>query len=256
MARAPLAFLLVAAAPAAAGVWEEIGRNTDVTVFAAAHSRWVDEGRAPDVGPVVELGADARLSVPASLYNLQLLADARRSLDGAPRLDRRRVGLHLTRNGERVLLGAGAEFRGYLGENPAAPGRSFSETTYLAYASLFSEDDGREDAVDWSVAVEVGTVPRRDELRGALKFWRSLAGSSASPSSLDAFLELGTLHAADADGDGTGRAEGWSFAKLSLKYSRMVGQGASLYIEASSQAATEAPGRASGVVSAGWSLSF
>lgn len=256
MARASLALLLAAAAPAAAGVWEEIGRNTDITVTAAAHSRWVDEGRAPDVGPVAELGADARLSIPASLYNLQLLADASRSLDGAPRLDRRRVGLHLTRNGERVLLGAGAELRDHLGDNPASPGHAFSEAAYLAYACLYSEDDGREDAADWSMAVEVASVPRRQEFRGALKFWRSLAGSVASPGSLDCFLEAGSLHAADADGDGAGRTEGWSFAKLSLKYSRWVGQGASLYMEVSSQAATEAPGRAPGVVSAGWTLTF
>lgn len=256
MTRASFALLLAAAAPAAAGVWEEIGRNTDVTFTTTAHSRWVEEGRAPDVGPVAELGADARLSIPASLYNLQLLADASRSLDGVPRFDRRRVGLHLTRNGERVLLGAGAEFRDHLGENPAAPGRSFSEAAYLAYACLYSEDDGQEDAADWSLAVEVATVPRREELRGTLKFWRSLVGSAASPSSLDCFLELGSLHAADADANGAGRDEGWSFAKVSLKYSRMVGSGASLSIEASSQAATEALGRAPGVVSAGWTLTF
>ena len=35
MARAPLVLLLAAAASAAGGVWEEVGRNTDVTLDAS-----------------------------------------------------------------------------------------------------------------------------------------------------------------------------------------------------------------------------
>lgn len=255
MTRTSLALLLAAAAPAAAGVWEEIGRNTDVTLTSSAHSRWVQEGRALDVGPVVELGADARLSIPASLYNLQLLADASRSLDGVPRLDRRRVGLHLTRNGERVMLGLGAEFRDHLGENPAAPARSFSEAAYLAYACLWAPEDGGEGfADDWSLALELASVPRRAELRGDLKLWLPLwvGGSHA----VDAFLEAGSLHASDADGDSLDRVEGWSYAKASLKYYWTSAAGSVLYIEASSQAATEALGRAPGVLSVGWTLNF
>lgn len=252
MARAPLALLLAASAHAVGGVWEEVGRNTDVTVTPSVSSRWVDEGRAPHVGPVASLGAQARLSIPASPVNLAINAGAVRSLDGAPRLDRRTVALDLSHSGERLMLGALAEFRDHLGDNPAAPGRSFSEAAYAAYACLFSPDG--EPADDWSVALEATSVPRREELRGVLKVWRPLWVDGTQ--GLDAFLEAGSLHASDADADGAGRVEGWSFAKVSLKYSWMTGQGASFYTEVSSQAATEAPGRAPGVVSLGWKRTF
>lgn len=254
MRRAPLALLLAAAATAAGGVWEEVGRNTDVTVTPSVNSRWAEEGRAPRVGPVAALDAEARLSVPASSLNLTLQAGAARSLDGAPRLDRREVGLDFSHSGERVLLGVGAGYRDDLGENPASPGRSFSEMSYIAYAALFSSPDGEAD--DWSLGVEVAHVPRRGELRGTARAWRTLLGSVASPTSLDAFLEIGSLHATDADADGAGRTEGWLFAKVSLRFTWMVGQGSSLYTEVASQVATEAPGRAPGVVSLGWQRTF
>lgn len=252
MARAPLALLLAAAAPVAAGVWEEIGRNTDVTLTPSVSSRWADEGRAPDVGPVASLRAEARLSIPASSYNLALQAGADRSLDGSPRLDRRTVALDLSHSGERVRLGVLAGFRGHLGDNPAAPGRSFSEMAYVASACLHSPDGEPGDA--WSVTLEAASVPRREELRGELKVWRPLWTGEAA--GLDFLLSLGSLRATDADGDGAGRTEDWSFMRASLNYGWRVGQGSSLYMEVASQAATESSGRAPGVVSAGWTLAF
>lgn len=252
MARAPLGLLTLAAAAAAGGVWEEVGRNTDVTLTPSVSSRWAEEGRAPDVGPVASLDAEARLSIPASMLNLALQAGADRSLDGTPRLDRRTVGLDLSHNGERVVLGLLAEFRDHLGPNPASSGRSFSEMSYVAYASLRSPDGEPTD--DWSVTAEVAAVPRREELRGTAKAWRPLwVGESAG---LDLLAEAGSLHAADADGDGTGRVEGWLYAKASLRLHRTAPGGSVLYMEVSSQAASEAPGRAPGVVSAGWTVTF
>ena len=251
MARAPLVLLLAAAASAAGGVWEEVGRNTDVTLDASLRSRWVEEGRAPDVGPAASLAAVARLSVPASALNLELTAGADRSIDGAPRLDRRRVGLTLLVCGESAVGQVGIAYRDHLGENPASPGHSLAETSYTLGLST-AGSAGNPSA--WSCGIELAAVPRREESRAEV--WAGRLIWSAESLRLDLELYAGTLRATDADGDGTARVESWSYGKAGLALRQTLASGSELRLEVATQAATEAPGRAPGVVTLGWSRTF
>lgn len=251
MGRAPLVLLLAAAAPAAAGLWEEVGRNTDVTACAGLRSRWVEEGRAPDLGPAASLLADARLSVPGSGLNLSVQAEAARSLDGVPRLDRRSVALFVERWDELTLLSLGVGYRDQVGAHPAAPGRSFSETAFRLSGALFA---GPDETGAWNLAAEVAAAPRREELRGELRAWRSLWSRDAL--ALDLFVVAGALRATDADGDGLGRAEDWSYANLTFSLGWTPSPGTRLGLDLATQVASEAAGRADGVVALSWTRTF
>lgn len=251
MARAPLALLLAAAAPAAAGLWEEVGRNTDVTASAAVDSRCLRPGRAPDLGPVGVLGAAATLSVPGSGLNLVLDARAERSLDGTPRLDQRAAGIALRRFGDAHLAELGVSFERNLGANPAVPSRSFGETTFHAQVawSLGSADEN-----PLSLTLAVSATPRREESVTEAMLSRPLA--AWDDRALSAFLTVGTLRATDADGDGQGRVEGWSYGGAGVMVDWVPVPGTRLYMKGDAQAATEAPGRMDGRISLGWERTF
>lgn len=251
MARAP-AFLLVAVvAPVAAGLWEEVGRNTDITALASARSAWLEEGRSWEVGSVATVFADARLSIPGSGINLSTQIEALRSLEGRPRLDRRSVAFFLERWDDLSLLSLGLGLRDYLSDPLATPGQDFSETTLRFSAARFVGPDERG---GWNVAAEVAAIPRREEVRGELRAWRNLFTADAFMG--DFALSAGTLRATDADRNGLGRVEGWSYAQASLIVGWTPSPGNRLGLDISAQAATEAPGRADGVISLSWSQSF
>ena len=250
MARAPLVLLLAAAAPAAAGLWEEVGRNTDVTASAAADSRLLRPGRAPDVGPVATLGAEAVLSIPGSAFNLVASAQASRSLDGAPRLDQRAAGLALRRFGASHLAELGVTLEHNLGANPAALARSFGETTFHAQVAWIWD----KAELPPSLTLAAQSTPRREEAVLELMLNQPLA--AWEDRGIEAFLSAGTLRATDADGDGRGRVEGWSFGGVGLMAEWMPSPGTRLYMKADAQAATEAPGRMEGRVSLGWERTF
>ena len=251
MGRAQLALLLAAAVPAAAGLWEEVGRNTDVTASAALESRCLRPGRAPDLGPVGVLGAAATLSVPGSGLNLVLDARAERSLDGAPRLDQRAAGLLLRRFGETHVAELGVALEHNLGANPAAPSRSFGETTFgaqVAWSPGSAEDN------PLSLTLAASATPRREESVIEATLSRPLAAWDQR--GLSAFLTVGTLRATDADGDGQGRVEGWSYAVAGVMVDWVPAPGTRLYMKGDAQAATEAPGRMDGRISLGWETTF
>lgn len=240
MGRAPLVLLLAAAAPAAAGVWEEVGRNTDVTLWASAASELVDRGRAPDVGPLASAYAEARLSIPASALNLVLMAGADRSLDGAPRLDRRFAGLAAELYGEpcRARLGLLHELN--LGVNPATLGRLGSETEFEA---------ALEDITlwgFWDLGFAASAVPRREERRVEASLGRLFVLGHGGPS-LRLGFHAGDLRALDADGDGQGRAEGWSYAGIRATFPFDVGSD-TLFLTLGTQRATDAEGDRDGWV--------
>lgn len=250
MGRAPLVLLLAAAAPAAAGLWEEVGRNADVAASASVSSHCLARGRAPDLGPVADLGASATLSVPGSGLNLVAEVSVARSLDGAPRLDRRSLGLSLHRYGESSLLRAGAGYDLNLGANPAAPSRSFGETTFdLGGQWKLGAADG-----PWSVDLALFATPRREETAAEARLIHEQALGESLRLILD--LAVGTLRATDADGDGQGRAEGWSYGGLGAMLSWTPTPGTLYYIKANTQAATEAPGRLEGRLALGWQRTF
>ena len=69
-------------------------------------------------------------------------------------------------------------------------------------------------------------------------------------------LAAGTLRATDADGDGQGRVEGWSYGRLDAVLLWTPTPGTLYYIGGESQAATEAPGRLDGRISLGWERTF
>ena len=250
MARAPLVLLLAAAAPAAAGLWEEVGRNTDVTARVSADSRCLRPGRAPDVGPVATLGAEAVLSVPGSGLNLVASAEAARSLDGAPRLDQRAAGLALRRFGASYLAELGVTLEHNLGANPAVLARSFGETAFHAQVAWTWETE----ALPPSLTLAARSTPRREEVVLELLLSQPLA--AWEDRGITAFVSAGTLRATDADGDGRGRAEGWSFGGVGLMAEWIPSPGTRLYMKGDAQAATEAPGRMDGRVSLGWERTF
>ena len=64
------------------------------------------------------------------------------------------------------------------------------------------------------------------------------------------------VNATDADGDGQGRVEGWSYGRLDAVLLWTPTPGTLYYIGVESQAATEAPGRLDGRVSLGWQRTF
>ena len=234
MARAPLAFLLAAAAPAAAGLWEEVGRNTDVTAWASAASDLVDRGRAPGVGPLASACAEARLSIPASTLNLILTAGADRSLDGAPRLDRRFAGLTAEYHGCSELCVARLSLLHELnlGVNPATLGRLGSETGYEAALENITFGGF------WDLGFEVAVVPRREEHRVEARLQRLFAIGESGPA-LHLGFHVGDLRALDADGDGQGRAEAWSYAAIKASLVFDVGPADTLYLTVGSQQATD-----------------
>lgn len=234
MARAPLLLLLAAAAPAAAGLWEEVGRNTDVTLLAAASSDLVERGRAPDLGPVAGLLAEARLSIPASPLNLVLTAGADRSLDGSPRLDRRSAGLALEWFGESLRARLGGRHDLNLGANPASLSKLRSET--VVDAGL----DGIPLGDSWQLGLELAGVPRREERRVEANLGRLLHRSEGGLA-LHLTLLVGDLRALDADGDGQGRAEAWSYGGVRLALAAPLGSG-NLFLTLGSQQATDTPG--------------
>lgn len=246
MGRAPLVLLLAAAAAAAkvpaatVGLWEEVGRNTDVTLLAAAASDLVERGRAPDIGPLAYVDASARLSVPASTLNLVLLAGADRTLDGAPRLDRRFAGLaaDFSLGGGRARLGVRHELN--LGVNPATLGRLRSETRFEAAV---------EDIIlwdSWDLGLELAGVPRREERRAEVTLGRSFVLADGGPA-LHLGFHAGDLRALDADGDGQGRAEGWSYAGIRATFPFDVGSD-TLFLTLGTQQATDAEGDRDGWV--------
>ena len=250
MARAPLVLLLAAAAPAAAGLWEEVGRNADITASASVSSDRLGLGRAPDLGPVADLGVSATLSVPGSGINLVAAVSAARSLDGSPRLDQRTLGLSLGRFGESSLLSVGVAHDLNLGANPAAPSRSFGETTFdVGGQWKLGAADG-----PWVVDLALYATPRREETvaEAALIHDQALGESLR----LQVNLAAGTLRATDADGDGQGRVEGWSYGRLHAALLWTPTPGTLYYIGGASQAATEAPGRLGGRISLGWERTF
>lgn len=239
MARASLGLLLAAAAvatsPAApAGLWEEVGRNTDVTLLAAVASDLVERGRAPDIGPLAYVDASARLSVPASTLNLVLLAGADRSLDGAPRLDRRFAGLSadFSLGGGRARLGVRHELN--LGVNPATLGRLRSETRLEAAVEDITLWDS------WDLGLELSGVSRREERRAEVNLGRLFALGDNGPA-LHLGFHAGDLRALDADGDGQGRAEGWSYAGIRATFPFDIGSD-TLFLSIGTQQATDAEG--------------
>jgi len=234
MARAPLLLLLAAAAPAAAGLWEEVGRNTDVTLAATAATAPVERGRAPDLGPVAGLDASARLSIPASALNLVLTAAADRSLDGFPRLDRRSAGLAVEWFGESLRARLGGRRDLNLGTNPASLGRLRSETAVEAGL------DGIPLGDSWQLGLDLAGVPRREERRAEANLGR-LIHRSAGGMALHLSLHAGDLRALDADGDGQGRVEGWSYGGVRLALAAPLGSG-NLFLTFGSQQATDTPG--------------
>lgn len=240
MARASLALLLAAAAPAAAGLWEEVGRNTDVTAWASAASDLVDRGRAPGVGPLASAYAEARLSIPASALNLVLTAGADRSLDGAPRLDRRFAGLSAEYHGGPCLARLGLLHELNLGVNPATLGRLRSETAFeaaLENITLWSS---------WDLGLEAAIVPRREERRVEASLERLLAIRESGPA-LHLGFHIGDLRALDAEGDGQGRVEGWSYGAIRASLVFDVGSD-TLYLTVGTQQATDDPGDRDGWV--------
>lgn len=240
MARAPLVLLLAAAAPAAAGLWEEVGRNTDVTLLAGAASGLVERGRAPAVGPLAYVDASARLSVPASTLNLILAAGADRSLDGAPRLDRRFAGLTAAFfPGEyRARLAVRHELN--LGVNPATLGRLRSEIRFEAAVEDIVLGD------DWDLGLQLAAVPRREEGRVEATLGRLFALGDRGPA-LHLAFHAGDLRALDADGDGQGRVEGWSYAGIRVTFPVKLGSD-DLYLAFGSQQATDDEGDRDGWV--------
>jgi hypothetical protein len=240
MGRAPLVLLLAAAVPAAAGLWEEVGRNTDVTLLAGAASDLVERGRAPGVGPLGFVDASARLSVPASTLNLVLAAGADRSLDGAPRLDRRFAGLSAAFfPGEyRARLDVRHELN--LGVNPATLGRLRSETRFEAAVEDVSLGQ------NWDLGLELATVPRREERQAEVTLGRLFALREGGPA-LHLGFHLGDLRALDADGDGQGRVEGWSYAAIRASLVLDVGSD-TLFLTFGTQQATDDPGDRDGWV--------
>lgn len=250
MARAPLVLLLAASAPAAAGLWEEVGRNADITASASVSSDLLGLGRATDLGPVADLGVSATLSVPGSGINLVADVSAARSLDGSPRLDQRTLGLSLERFGESSLLRVGVAHDLNLAANPAAPSRSFGETTFdVGGQWKLGAADG-----PWSVDLALFATPRREETAAETRLIHDQAlGESLR---LQVNLAAGTLRATDADGDGQGRVEGWSYGRLGAVLLWTPTPGTLYYIGGESQAATEAPGRLDGRISLGWERTF
>lgn len=250
MARAPLVLLLAAAAAAAGGVWEEVGRNADLAAEAIASSDLLTRGRAPDLGPIAGLRVSATLSVPASGLNLVADASAARSLDGTPRLDQRTLGLSLHRFGESSLVRAGVAHDLNLGANPAAPSRSFGETTFdVGGQWKLGAPDG-----PWIVDLAIFATPRREETVAETRLIHDQALGESLRLVLD--LTFGSLRATDADGDGQGRVEGWSYGRIGAALFWTPTPGTLYYIGGESQAATEAPGRLDGRISLGWERTF
>jgi hypothetical protein len=248
--RAPLLLLLAAAAPAAAGLWEEIGRNTDVTLAAAAASDLVERGRAPDLGPVAGLQAEARLSVPATALNLVLAAAADRSLDGTPRLDRRAASLSVEWFGESVRARLGATHEINLGVNPASLGELADETAFHVGLSEIPLGE------NWMLDLLAAGVPRREERRGEVAVQRLLFWQPDKDSpSVTLSLRAGDLRALDADADGRGRVEGWSYAGADLTLFLRLGPG-NLRLSLGTQQATDTPGDRDGWVELGYSRAF
>lgn len=248
MARAPLLLLLAAAAPAAAGLWEEVGRNTDVTLAATAASDLVEAGRAPDLGPVAGLLAEARLSVPATALNLVLTAGADRSLDGAPRLDRRSASLSVEWFGESVRAHLGATHELNLGVNPASLGKLRDENAFFAGLSDLPLGES------WRLDLLAVGVPRREERRAEASLRRTLHRSE-SGTQLQLGFAAGDLRALDADGDGQGRVEGWSYAGADLTLFLPLGPG-TLQLTLGTQQASDSPGDRDGWVELGYSRRF
>lgn len=251
MVRTPTFLLAVVVAPVAAGLWDEVARNTDISALASARSGWLEEGRALDVGAVATAFADARLSIPGSGLNFSTQLEAVRSLEGRPRLDRRTAAFFLERWDELSLLSLGVGWRDYLSDPLNATGRDFSETTFRLSAARFT---GPDELGLWNLAAEVAAIPRREEVRGELRAWRNLYTAGAFMG--DLALTVGTLRATDADRNGLGRVEGWSYAQASLIVGWTPSPGNRLGLDFSAQAATEAPGRSDGVVTLSWSQSF
>ena len=227
-----------------------MGRNTDVTASAAFDSRYLRPGRAPDVGPVATLGAEATLSVPGSSLNLVVSAEVARSLEGVPRLDQRALGLAIRRYGESHLAEVGVTRELNLGVNPSAPSRSFDETRLHAQVDWVLPPEHLPPSLNLSVSAS----PRREEVVLEVMLSRPLV--AWEDCGLTGFLTVGTLRAADADGDGQGRVEGWSFGGGGLMFEWFPSPGVRLYMKADAQAATEAPGRMDGRVSLGWEQTF
>lgn len=242
--RSPLLLLLAAAAPAVAGILEELGRNTDTSLTLDARSALVAAGRAPDVGPLASLEASARLSIPASSFNVVLAAGADRSLDGSPRLDRRSAGLAVEWFGESLHARLAARHDLNLGLNPASLSRLRSETALEAVL------DGWRLGEDWRLGLGLHGVPRREERRAELALERSFVPPPDIPLSLHLRLEVGDLRALDADGDGQGRVEGWSYGgvRLSLEPRLFEPGMGSLYLTLGTQQTSDSSGDRDGWV--------